>query len=193
MRRGALLDLILIQMRKNSLGLWMFEAASAAVTVRWLSSGSWEEGAEEKTNHNPGLQESRLTSSGTCLEKFQGKRPWREEGPRNTGWYSKIISFRLMSNPSQKVGSQAEMPAGLYGWMRSSCPNWVTERDYRKLEAGTDNAEEYKAAWACRDTIRKAKVHLDLKSNRKGCCKFGSKRKMWAHCWMGQGLWWRRM
>lgn len=147
----------------------------------------------EKQITTLGFRRADWPLQGPAWKSSRGKRPWREEGPRNAGWYSKIIFSKLMSNPSQKVGSQAELPAGLCGWMRSSCSNSATGRNYTKLEAGTDKVEEYKAAWACRDTIRKAKVHLDLKSNKKGCCKFGSKRKMWAHCWMGQGLWWRRM
>lgn len=50
--------------------------------MRWLSSGSWEQGGGRKARSQCWTSgEQTLASSKICLEEFCGIRSWRKEGP----------------------------------------------------------------------------------------------------------------
>ena len=49
------------------------------------------------------------------LVECHGIKPWREEGPKKLGEYSRITSSKLGSNASQQRRSQAKTPGGLHG------------------------------------------------------------------------------
>jgi len=56
-----------------------------------------------------------FASSGTYSVEYQRTKPWREEGPRKVGQFSRITSSKLRSDASQKGGSWAKPPGGLHG------------------------------------------------------------------------------
>lgn len=59
--------------------------ALAVPTIRWWSSGSWEEGKKAETRLQP-------QTSWTCLEESHRIQPWWEDGSRKAG--SRITSSR---------------------------------------------------------------------------------------------------
>ncbi|GAB0179267.1 hypothetical protein GRJ2_000392000 [Grus japonensis] len=114
-RRGAMLDLVPTNKEglvgnvklKGSLGCSDHEMVQFKILRqrggRTASSLPWTSG------------EQSLASSGICLVEYHGTKPWREEGPKKAGWYSRIISSKLRSDASQQRGSQAKMRGGLHG------------------------------------------------------------------------------
>ncbi|GAB0184947.1 highly reducing polyketide synthase PKS6 [Grus japonensis] len=114
MRRGAMLDFVLTNKErlvgnvklKGSLGCSdheMVEFKNLRTVRRVHIKLPWTSG------------EQTLPSSGICLVEYHGTKPWREEGPKKAGYYSRITSSKLRSNASQQSGSQGKPPRGLHG------------------------------------------------------------------------------
>lgn len=76
------------------------------------------------------LGEQALACLGSYLEDYHGI-PWRELGPKNSGWYSRITSSKIRSDASQQSTSQTKTPGGLHGWTRSS---WTKEESLQRVK-----------------------------------------------------------
>lgn len=104
-----------LKTRKNWIRMWRFGAALATVTVRWWNSESWGEGEGRKTGSPRWVSaEQILVSSQISFEKSHGQHPWREEGSRKAGSFSRIISSRLRNDSHEFAGNQANGAGGLH-------------------------------------------------------------------------------
>lgn len=79
--------------RKGWWGIWCSGAPLAAATMKWCSSRPLEQGGgciASSLHWTSG--EQTFASSGTCLVKYHGIKPWREEGPREEKALGKAYS-----------------------------------------------------------------------------------------------------
>lgn len=107
--------------QENWLGMWRSEVALAAVTLRWWTSGSWEEGSRQiagSQSWNSG--ELTWASSGTCLKESHGIQSWREGGSRRPGWFLRMTCSKLKNYPFWFSGKQVRVAGAPHGWTRSS-------------------------------------------------------------------------
>ena len=99
-RKGALLDLVLTN-KKGRWRMWRLEVDSAAVTMKWSSSGSCMEEAGQYAGSKPwtsgGLT---LASSGSYSEESRGPGLSKAGGPMSAGRSLNNISSMHRSNAS---------------------------------------------------------------------------------------------
>lgn len=100
-RGGAVLDLFL-PTRRGWQGMWSLRAASRARTTKWSLRSLGQQGrcTESSLPWTSGKQI--LAFSEICLMMYHGIQPWREEGPRKAGWYSRIIFSKVRSDYPNK-------------------------------------------------------------------------------------------
>lgn len=65
---------------------------------------------------------------GICLVEYNGLKPCKEEGSKDSGCYSRITSSKLRSDEFQQRGRKVKTPGGLRGLKRSSWTNINTKR-----------------------------------------------------------------
>lgn len=114
---------------------------------------------------------------GPAWENLMGYSP-REESKR-AGWFSSITFSRLKNGSSWWAENQAIVAGGLHGWTSSSWVNWNMKRAYkrcmkvwRSLKGQVTQKQCRNTVWACRDSLKKAKTHLELKLVRDIKCNY---------------------
>ncbi|PKU46367.1 hypothetical protein llap_3345 [Limosa lapponica baueri] len=111
-----------------------------------------------------------------------GIKLWREERPKEAGWYSRIASSKLRSNASQK---RSQAKKGQEACMDEQGAPGHTHKDaYRVWKKGQVAWEEYREiVQTARDQVRKAKAQRelnlarDIKDNKKNYKHVNDKRK----------------
>ena len=98
--------------------------------------------------------EQTLNSSGNFLTGWHRRYPWREEGPKKAGWYSKIISSKSRSKHARRAP-----------WISKELLDSLKLKKnvYREWKQEEDTWEDYReVVWAARDQVRKAKTQIVL-------------------------------
>lgn len=136
-------------------------------TTRWRGlrySGQWGRHTANSLPWTPGEQS--LASSRHYSVESSGKEPWRGEGPKDAGWYSRITFSMLRHDASRQGGNWAKMPAGLHGWVRRCWAN--SERKKKLSEGGNEDR------WLWRNRIKRKIVQGDRDKVRETRAQLGS-------------------
>lgn len=83
-----------------------------------------------------------MAHSGTCSKESHEMWPWREEGSKRHGQFSKISSSKLKNGPPQPEGNRPKRPVGMNKEL-------LTKPRHKKgsiaeVEAGTGDLEQYR-------------------------------------------------
>lgn len=121
--RGAILDLVLIHGHDDE-----DCGAQGQLTTEWWHSRFLGLGGSAQQAHSLDFRREALCLFGVCLVEYNGLKPCKEEGSKESGYYSRITFSKLRSDEFQQRGRKAKRLRSLHGLTRSSWTNINTKR-----------------------------------------------------------------